>query len=41
MNNAVDIDVSEGKSMIAIIHPFGEIISTNLKSTTLPLKSTN
>lgn len=41
MNNAVGIDVSEGKSMIAIILPFGEIISTHLKSTTLPLKSTN
>ena len=26
--NAVGIDVSKGKSMVAIMRPFGEIVST-------------
>ena len=26
--NAVGIDVSKGKSMVAILRPFGEIVST-------------
>ena len=28
--NAVGIDVSKGKSMVAIMRPFGEIVSTPL-----------
>ena len=33
--NAVGIDVSKGKSMVAIMRPFGEIVSTDRKSTRL------
>ena len=29
--NAVGIDVSKGKSMVAIMRPFGEIVSTPFK----------
>ena len=28
--NAVGIDVSKGKSMVAIMRPFGEIVSTQI-----------
>ena len=31
--NAVGIDVSKGKSMVAILRPYGEIVSTPLAST--------
>ena len=38
--NAVGIDVSKGKSMVAIMRPFGEIVSTPLlKSNTQPVTS--
>ena len=36
--NAVGIDVSKGKSMVAIM-TFGEIVSTPLKSNTHPVTS--
>ena len=29
--NAVGIDVSKGKSMVAILRPYGEIISTSFE----------
>ena len=34
--NAVGIDVSKGKSMVAILRPFGEVVSTpfEIKHTT-------
>lgn len=39
--NAVSINVSECKSMVAIMHPFGEVISTpfEVKHTTSDIKS--
>lgn len=39
--NAVGIDVSKGKSMVAIMRPFGEIVSTpfEIKHTTSDIKS--
>ena len=39
--NALGIDVSKGKSMVAIMHPFGEIVSTpfEIKHTTSDIKS--
>ncbi len=37
--NAVGIDVSKGKSMVAIMRSFGEIVSTPLKSNTQPVTS--
>ena len=37
--NAVGIDVSKGKSMVAILRPYGEIVSSPLKSSTLPVTS--
>ena len=30
--NAVGIDVSKGKSMVAIMRPFGEIVSTPIQN---------
>ena len=39
--NAVGIDVSKGKSMIAIMRPFGEIVSSpfEIKHTTSDINS--
>ena len=39
--NAVGIDVSKGKSMVAIMRPFGEIVSTpfEIKHTTSDIHS--
>ena len=39
--NAVGIDVSKGKSMVAIMRPFGEIVSTpfEIKHTTSDINS--
>ena len=39
--NAVGIDVSKGKSMVAIMRPFGEIVSTpfEIKHTTSDIRS--
>ncbi len=37
--NAVGIDVSKGKSMVAIMRPFGEIVSALSKSNTQPVVS--
>ena len=39
--NAVGIDVSKGKSMVAIMRPFGEIVSTpfEIKHTTSNINS--
>ncbi len=39
--NAVGIDVSKGKSMIAIMRPFGEIVSTpfEIKHTASDIRS--
>ena len=39
--NAVGIDVSKGKSMVAIMRPFGEIVSTpfEVKHTTSDIGS--
>ena len=39
--NAVGIDVSKGKSMVAIMRPFGEIVSTpfEIKHTTSDISS--
>ena len=39
--NAIGIDVSKGKSMVAIMRPFGEIVSTpfEIKHTNSDIKS--
>lgn len=39
--NAVGIDVSKGKSMVAIMRPFGEVVSTpfEIKHTETDIKS--
>lgn len=37
--NAVGIDVSKGKSMVTILRPFGEIVSSPLRSSTHPVIS--
>ena len=37
--NAVGIDVSKGKSMVAIMRPFGESVSHPLKLNTHPVTS--
>ena len=37
--NAVGIDVSKGKSMVAIVRPFGEVVPHLLKSNTQPVIS--
>ena len=38
--NAVGIDVSKGKSMVAIMRPFGEVVATpfEIKHTEIELK---
>ena len=37
--NAVGIDVSKGKSMVAIMRPFGEIVSAPFEINTQPVIS--
>lgn len=35
--NAVGIDVSKGKSMVAVMRPLGELVVNRLKFTTRPM----